>query len=234
MDYETKIYLEKLIEAIDSPDWWAIGISLVVAIINLSIMFWLGWRQYQIQRQQTYLQEQQAQKQEFEIYSQLYKIVKKTDVEIDYYLNEITDSLGVIPWKRADNGFLKLKLDYIEQLYKELEQNAINFEIKFSKEFFDLKGYMDILRLMIYNLKSLVNLVEEKKMIIAHTGLQKIYDVDGCIEKGKAYFIAQHIADKKLEIVVGSNLLVFVEERTKLRENNDNILEKIRERCKID
>ena len=43
-------------------------------------------------------------------------------------------------YKRADNGFLKRKLDYIEQLYKELEQNAINFEIKFSKEFFDLKN----------------------------------------------------------------------------------------------
>ena len=234
MDYETKIYLEKLIEAIDSPDWWAIGISLVVAIINLSIMFWLGWRQYQIQRQQTYLQEQQIQKQEFEIYSQLYMIVKKADVEIDYYLNEITDSLGVKPWKRADNGFLKRKLDYIEQLYKELEQNAINFEIKFSKEFFDLKGYMNILSLMIYNLKLLINMVEGKKMIIVHTGSQKIYNVDGCIEKGKAYFIAQHIADKKLEVVVGSSLLVFVEERAKLRENNDNILEKIRERCKID
>lgn len=234
MDNESKILIEKLIEAIDSPDWWAIGISLVVAIINLSIMFWLGWRQYQIQRQQTYLQEQQIQKQEFEIYSQLYKIVKKADVEIDYYLNEITDSLGVVPCKRADNGFLKRKLDYIEQLYKELEQNAINFEIKFSKEFFDLKGYMDILSLMIYNLKSLVDLVEENKMIIVHTGSQKIYDVDGSIETGKAYFIAQRITDKKLEIIIGSNLLHFIEQRSKLRENRNDILLKIRNRCKID
>lgn len=234
MDNETKILIEKLIEAIDSPDWWAIGISLVVAIINISIMFWLGWRQYQIQKQQTYLQEQQTQKQEFEIYSQLYMIVKKADVEIDYYLNEITDSLGVIPWKRADNGFLKRKLDDIEQLYKELEQNAINFEIKFSKEFFDLKGYKDILSLMIYNLKSLVDLVEENKMIIIHTGSQKIYDVDGSIETGKAYFIAQRITDKKLEIIIGSNLLHFIEQRSKLRENRNDILSKIRNRCKID
>lgn len=230
MNNETQIYLEKLIEAIDSPDWWTIAITLINAII----MLWLGWRQYKLQKQQTYLQEQQIQRQEFEIYSQLYKIVKKTDIEIDCYLNEITDSLGIIPWKRADNGFLKRKLDYIEQLYKELEQNAINFKIKFSKEFFDLKAYMDILSLMIYNLKSLVNLVEDKKMIIIHTASQKIYDVDGCIEKGKAYFIAQHISDKKLEIIIGSNLLVFVEERKKLRETNDNILVKIRERCKIE
>ncbi|MBQ7819417.1 MAG: hypothetical protein IJ341_06930 [Bacteroidales bacterium] len=230
MNNETKIYLEKLIEAIDSPDWWII----VITLINAIIMLWLGWRQYKLQKQQTYLQEQQIQKQEFEIYSQLYKIVKKADVEIDYYLNEITDSLGVVPWKRADNGFLKRKLDYIEQLYRELEHNAIKFEIKFSKEFFDLKGYKDILSLMIYNLKSLVDLVEENKMIIIHTGSQKIYDVDGSIETGKAYFITQRITDKKLEIIIGSNLLHFIEQRSKLRENRNDILSKIRNRCKID
>lgn len=41
MDYETKIYLDKLIEAVEelnSPDWWAIGIT----VVNALIMIWLG------------------------------------------------------------------------------------------------------------------------------------------------------------------------------------------------
>ena len=44
MDYETKILLNKLVEAVDSPDWWAIGIT----IVNALIMAWLGWRQYKL------------------------------------------------------------------------------------------------------------------------------------------------------------------------------------------
>lgn len=28
MDYETKILLNKVVEAADSPDWWAIGITV--------------------------------------------------------------------------------------------------------------------------------------------------------------------------------------------------------------
>ena len=54
------------------------------------------------------------------------------------------------------------------------------------------------------------------------------------MEKGKAYFIAQRITDKKLEIIIGSNLLHFIEQRSKLRENRNDILSKIRNRCKID
>ena len=153
MDYETNILLNRLVEEVEklnNPDWWTIGIT----IVNALIMAWLGWRQYK-------LQQQQVLQQEYEIYSQLYKLVKRADVEIDHYLDEITSSLGVVPWMKAENGFLKLKLDYIEQLCKELEQNAIDFEIKFTKNFFDLNGYRDVLGFMAYNLKSLVKMIDE-------------------------------------------------------------------------
>ena len=130
MDYETKILLNNLVdevERLNDPDWWTIGMT----IVNALIMVWLGWRQYKLQQQQTKLQEQQTLHQEYDIYSRLYKLVKRADLEIDHFLDEITDSLGVIPSKKAENGFLKLKLDYIEQLRKELDENAIDFEIKF-------------------------------------------------------------------------------------------------------
>ena len=232
MDYETKILLNNLVdevERLNSPDWWTIGIT----IVNALIMVWLGWRQYKLQQRQTKLQEQQTLQQEYDIYSRLYKLVKNADVEIDHFLDEITDSLGVIPSRKAENGFLKLKLDYVEKLRKELEENAIDFEIKFNKEFFDLEGYRNVFDFMAYNLKSLIMIVDDKKMIYDSFS-QMIYDVDGSIEKGKAYYIARHINDKQYEEIIGSNLLYFIKRREKLRENSNDVLAIIRKRCKVE
>lgn len=232
MDYETKILLNNLVDAVEelcSPDWWTIAITVVNAII----MVWLGWRQFKLQQRQTKLQEQQTLRQEYDIYSRLYKLVKSTDLEIDHFLDEITDSLGVIPSRKAENGFLKLKLDYVEKLRKEFEENAIDFEIKFNKEFFDLNEYINILRFMINNLKSLVMMADEK-MIIYDSFSQIINDFEGSIEKGKAYYIAQHIKDKQYEEIVGSNLLYFIKLRERLRENSNDVLAIIRERCKVE
>lgn len=229
MTTETQI-LQELVEAVSRPDWWAIGITAV----NALFLGWLAWRQYQLQKQQTKLQEQQIRQQEYAIYSQLYKLVQKADVEIDYYLDEITSSLGVVPWKRAEDGFLQRKLDYLLELRKDLEQSAIDFEIKFSKDFFDLEGYRHILSSMTLNLRNLVKMVEEKKMIFDGAGSQTINGVDGDIEKGMAYYIAQHIKDKQYKVAISSNFLHFIEDRKKLRANGNDILEKIRERCKVE
>ena len=229
MDYKTQI-LQELVEAVNRPDWWAIGITAV----NALFLGWLAWRQYQLQKQQTKLQEQQIRQQEYAIYSQLYKLVKKADVEIDEYLSEITRSLGVVPWKRAEDGFLQRKLDYLLELRKDLEQSAIDFEIKFSKDFFDLEGYRHILSSMTFNLRHLVKMVEEKQMYYDGPGPQSISSVEGSTEKGQVYYIAQHIKDKQYEVAVGSNLLHFIEDRKKLRANGNDILAKIRERCKVE
>jgi hypothetical protein len=225
MDYETKLLLNRLVQGVEelnSPDWWVIGITVVNAII----MAWLAWRQYK-------LQQQQVRQQEYDIYSQLYKLVKRADAEIDFFLDEIIESLGIIPWKKAENGFLKQKLDYIERLCKELEDNSVDFEIKFDKDFFDLSRYRNILRMMAYNLKSLVKMVDEKNMIYDSSS-QTIYNVDGSMEKGKAYYIAHHIKEKQYEVIIGSNLLDFIERREKLREGSKDVLETIRKRCKVE
>ena len=265
MENETNILLSELVEAVSRPDWWAIGITAVNAVIVIVLTLWqlcLNKRQTQIQERQNELQaqqvklqeqqnrqqeqqtklqehqnklqEQQIRQQEYEIYSRLYKLVKKADVEIDEYLNEIISSLGVIPWKRAKDGFLQRKLDYLLELRNELEQNALDFEIKFSKEFFNLGGYRGILATMIHNLQLLVKMVEEDKMHYDYGCSQTIHNVDGSIEKGEVYYIAQHIKDKTYEVAVGSNLLGFVELKKKLREGGNDILEKIRERCKVE
>ena len=219
---------------ITNPDWWSVIATFLAAIVAAWITYKFAKRQNELQEQQIKLQEQQILQQEYEIYSKLYKLVKRADVEIEHFLGEIVESLGVIRSKRADNGFLKLKLDYIERICNDLEQNAIDFEIKFTKDFFDLDGYRDILGFMAYNLKSLVMMVEEKKMHYDIPCSITIDCVDASLEKGQAYYIAQHIKDKQYEVIIGSNLLSFIERKNGLRENNNDILAKIRERCKVE
>jgi hypothetical protein len=102
------------------------------------------------------------------------------------------------------------------------------------KDFFDLNGYRKILGFMAYNLKSLVMMVEEKKMHYDIPGSITIDCVDASLEKGQAYYIAQHIKDKQYEVIIGSNLLSFIERKNGLRENSNEILAKIRERCKVE
>ena len=56
MDYESKILLNRLVdevEKLNSPDWWAIGIT----VVNALMMVWLAWRQYKLQQRQTKQQE---------------------------------------------------------------------------------------------------------------------------------------------------------------------------------
>ena len=56
MDYETKILLNRLIEVIDSPDWWTIAL----AIINTIAVIGIAYMQIRMQRQQTNLTKRQG------------------------------------------------------------------------------------------------------------------------------------------------------------------------------
>jgi hypothetical protein len=219
--------MENFCKFITDPDWWSVIATIIAAIVAARITHKLG-------KQQTQLQKQQIRQQEYEIYSRLYKLVKKVDAEIDGYLDEIISSLGIVPWKRAKDGFLQRKFDYLLELRNELEQNALDFEIKFSKDFFDLGGYRGILAVMIHNLQILVKVVEEDKMIYDYGCSQTIHNVEGSIEKGEVYYIAQHIKDKQYEDAIGSNLSGFVKQRQTLRANGNDILDKIRERCNVE
>lgn len=226
--------MDSFCKFITSPDWWSVIATFLAAFVAAWITYKFGKRQNELQEQQTKLQEQQILQQEYEIYSKLYKLVKRADVEIDYFLDEIIEKIALISCEKTVHIFLQQKQDYLEQLRNDLEQNSINFEIKFSKEFFDLNGYRNILGFMVYNLKSLVKMIDDKKMVFIKTYSQIIDSVDDSIEKGKAYYIAQHIKDEQYKVIIGSNLLSFVERRNKLRENSNDVLAKIRERCKIE
>lgn len=229
MENETNILLSELVEAVSRPDWWAIGIT----IVNALIMAWLAWRQYMLQKQQTKLQEQQIRQQEYEIYSKLYKLVKNANYEIDDFLESIADSLSGAPFPRADEGFIKTKLAQIERLYNDLSQNFIDYEIKFSRDFFDYRGYSAVLGAMMYNLQLIDEMVDKGQLACDVNGYD-IAPIDGSMEKGYASYIAEHIKDARSRSIIGSNLLHFIKKKDRLRTNGNDILEKIRERCKVE
>ena len=64
MESEIQILLNELIEAINKPDWWSIGITT----INAVIVIWLGFKQYELQKRQTDAQE-------YQVYKSLYDLI---------------------------------------------------------------------------------------------------------------------------------------------------------------
>ena len=135
MNTETQI-LQELVEAVNSPDCWAIGIT----VVNALIMIWLGVKQYKLQKQQKNAQE-------YDTYKNLYLLVRSTNAEIDSFLDNIWLSIWA-PHYNNDKDCLKRKKAHIDKLHKDLTNNIVDYELKFSHEFFDMNGYLSILSTM--------------------------------------------------------------------------------------
>ena len=124
MDYETKIYLEKLIEAVDSPDWWSISITSVIAVINAAFMIWIGFRQNN-------MQEQQIKQQEYDLYRRLYKLFLSIHNTANGLIFKIYSHIAM-------GDLTPYTLDKIsneiEQLSTELKNANIDVKLKMSEE----------------------------------------------------------------------------------------------------
>ena len=254
--------MEKFCDFITNPAWWSVGATVLAAVVAAVITYVLGKRQNKLQEQQlklqerqnalqeqqlklqeqqnrqqeqqTKLQEQQIRQQEYAIYSQLYKLVRSSNVEINAFLENIHHSFWGRNYYRADKGFFKERKEYIDKLLNELEQNALDFEIKFSKDFFNISDYRTVLTQMSIILQ-LLNEFVEKDMIYMEMGssIRMSYPSD---KENEAYAqnIAEHIKDVKVRPLIYAHILSFAKARDKVRANGNDILEKIRERCKVE
>ena len=84
MDYETKIYLDKLIEAINRPDWWTIGITSAMT----AIMAWIAWNQYKLQKRQAALQAYESYKPTYELFLSIQKMADSLIYTVAYHFSE--------------------------------------------------------------------------------------------------------------------------------------------------
>ena len=146
MDYETKIYLDKLVEAVDkldSPDWWII----VLTIINIGAFVFVAWTQIKIQKHQTKLQEQQKKAQEYDTYKLLYALIKESNWYIKSFIRSLYSS---IIYSRS----IEEIRDELEDMQKRLSgmenrlmQQIIDFELKLPNGKTIIKEYQSVLHL---------------------------------------------------------------------------------------
>lgn len=141
MDYETKILLNKLVEAVDSPDWWAIAL----AISNFIAVVIIAYMQIRIQKQQTQIQKSQLKVQEYNVYRQLYSIIKKSNEAIENQLSIIYNYFSNPLYRIPDYKVLYKQEQQLKQLEKDLYECSIDFELKISKKEFEISNYMRII-----------------------------------------------------------------------------------------
>ena len=238
MDNETKQIFEQLIEAINnnridssqlveavnSPDWWTIGITSAITVVNAAIMVWLGWKQYK-------LQQQQFRTQEYEILKRLYLLLGNANRMIDNFIEDLNMSLWE-PCYNSNKDALSNKITHIDNLLKDLRDSYIDYELKLSKETFNKDGYLRILdlmsRLLLHTIKSL-----EKGEAHLTQGCQTVNSVNGDMEEGHIRHICSHFQEGYMLSALYHNLKQFAKLKKEVR-CNDSLLERIRAKFKID
>ena len=155
MDNESKILIEKLIKAIDSPDWWIIGIT----VVNALIMAWLGWKQFQLQKRQT-------KQQGYELYRKLYVVIDDINILSDSLLNRIYEYLSIPLYRDVKNNSLNYLLERINMCDNQFTESLIDFKIWTSFNDRELENY----RHLIYTMRLLVQFIQnmEEDKVIAY------------------------------------------------------------------
>lgn len=163
MDYETKIYLDKLIEAVNSPDWWTILLTAIntIAVIVIAVA-------------QIRLQKRQAKAQEYDLYRRLFSQV----YELDFFNKTILLKIVAILTSNEDK---KLRLKLIEDIWKESEilsdkfnECTIDMELKQCGEGLDAKYYYDALQAS-KQVVSMVRYFVEEELVIFNPSV--IYNI---------------------------------------------------------
>lgn len=136
MDYETKILLNRLVEAVGNPDWYTIIITSVITIINASIMLWLGWKQYKLQQKQVKLEE-------YDLYRQMYNCINAIHINT-------TGFTLLVYW-----GFAEINSEHWNERKKEIalwmksiDDLSVDFQLKFPEEIDLLYKYKVLISLM--------------------------------------------------------------------------------------
>lgn len=122
MDYEVKILLNRLIEAINTPDWYTIIITSIITIVNAIIMIWLGWKQYKLQQKQVKLEE-------YDLYRQMYNCINAIHINT-------TGFTLLVYW-----GFAEINSEHWNERKKEIalwmksiDDLSVDFQLKFPEE----------------------------------------------------------------------------------------------------
>lgn len=221
MDYETKLYLDNLIEAINRPDWWTIGIT----VVNALIMIWLGWRQYKLQQQQT-------KQQDYEPNKELLVIIKDIDNQIEYLLYTLFYMLAGGVKSSIKNRLSELMTE-LDALDKQVIDHKIDFELRFPAE----KTLISDYRIIGYNMYHIYS-VFQKHIENEDINLEYEFDIDEAaeiissnIDEKYKKGILFYIKDKNVQNQIVISLDRFIKRKIAIQDKK--YADKIAERCRI-
>ena len=209
--------MESMCIDLTDPAWWSVIFSAIstAAVIVIAVM-------------QIKLQRRQIKTIEFETYRQLYKFIDKLDKELDSFVQNICSVL----WEpHQGRDFIKQRKESINNLREELSQSIIDFELKFSRKFFDDCLYQNILGIMIHLWNSVDDLVKHNELRFEQC-MPRIYFED---EYGDAEYVQDfinHIKNQELKGIYTVLFDGFISYKQQIY--NDAIFKRIKERCKID
>ncbi len=210
MDYETKIYLDKLIEAVDklnSPDWWTISLT----IINTIAVIIIACVQIRIQIKQNKLAR-------YNENIELYNNVKKIHWYIQYIFMDVNFTLENLTHHKND---FEKNISIYNDLRKWFMENETNLRFHIQMNDAEYYGYINFIcqldklasKMNEYvNQKDVINIEKESKSIrwiieddaristilshIDKEDLQSIKDLLFETKKAKDYVLKHSILDR--------------------------------------
>lgn len=145
MDYETKLYLDNLIEVVeklDSPDWWII----VLTIINIGAFIFVAYTQIKLQKQQTQLQKQQVKAQEYDIYKTMFSIVEDANDVANKLLNSLYRYFSSSYTRVIDKTALVHLQDDVKVIEKRLKDSRADFKLKLLHGNYQAECYIEFMK----------------------------------------------------------------------------------------
>ncbi len=249
--------LEGLVEAVNRPDWWAIGITAVNAVIIIGLTLWqlcLNKRQTQIQERQNELHQQQirlqerqneyqeiqtklmdlqVKSQEYGVYRPLYEIIHDTNWMAEHLLTRIYEYFAFPIYRALDKKFLISLYKELTTLNQRFDATKIDFSLKFSHELPDVEKYS--------------SLIADMRMIVQQfIYMEQDNYVEYLEERSTSAAIIAHRGD--VSVLIDAIIRRITSEQhkkpmtgmiTRFLSKQESVLghhtlEKIAERCKID
>ena len=219
--------MEKFCDFITNPDWCVVFFTAIstIAVIIIAVM------QIKLQRQQTELQKRQTEAQDYEVRKRLYSLLKNANREIDYFLEKLSNALNE-SHHNADKEYLQRWQISLNKLIKDLQDSYDDYELKFSKETFDNKGYLNILLLMSRIVQQTIMSLQQGDVCLSR-GVHEFGFMIGKKDEALATDMAKHYRGGALPSIMMGVFADFIRLKRTVR-CDDSLLESIRAKCKID
>lgn len=219
--------MEKFCDFITNPDWWVVFFTAIstIAVIIIAVM------QIKLQRQQTELQKRQTEAQDYEVRKRLYSLLKNANREIDYYLENLGAALYESRYN-ADKEYLQRWQTTLNKLINDLQESYVDYELKFSKETFDKRGYLDILLRMSFIIQQTIISLQQGDVCLIQ-GVHGFSFEQGKKDEALATDIAKRYKGGAFPSIMMGELANFIRLKRAVR-CDESLLESIRAKCKID